>query len=337
MRDWDALNRRCHRSPLLQSWFLLPALRHFGSGRETVAVRRNPDGQVKSMLLLAPARGVRCGTFKPSQTPVSPVLLAPGEDLLETTRSLLKALPRRILGIHLMHCDERLIAIPKSAPDVEVTIHMETGSTFIGEKFFDYYSRIPARARQNLERRIRKAEKEVGIVSLQIWESADQIDEFLKLYSETELKGWKGKAGTAVQSGSPQGNFYRDILAAAAEQKNLRIFVLMFGSRPVAQQIAIDFEGITYFLKTTFDEDFRFYSPGSIQHHKILEWSHAQIPPTRDFEIYGEIKQSTAPFITSRRHIYHLTIFRTRMIQPALTGWRWLKEKMVSRRRRTAS
>jgi len=337
VRDWDDLNRRSHRSPLLQTWFLLPALRHFGTGNETVAVRRDGDDQVCAMLLLSPPRGTRRRAFKPSQIPISPILLAPGEDLVETIRSLLKVLPRSILGIHLMHCDERLIAMPEAALDVEVTVHMETGSTFIGQNFSDYHARIPVRARQNLERRIRKAEKEVGTVTLQVCGDAARIDEFLELYSATELKGWKGKAGTAIRPESSQGHFYRDILTAAAGQGSLRTFVLMFGSTPVAQQIAIDFEGITYFLKTTFDGDFRAYSPGSIQHHRILEWSHAQTPPTRDSEIYGEIKQSTAPFITSQRRVYHLTVFRYGVMRPALDLWRRMKKSATSDHRPSIS
>lgn len=337
IRNWDELNRRSHRSPLLQSWFLLPALKYFGNGRETVAVQKGNDDQIRAMILLSPFNGLRCNLFKPSQVPISTILLTPGEDLLETIRSLLKALPPQILAINLMHCDERLISMPKNESDMEITLHMETGSTFIGKNFSDYYSTIPARARQNLERRTRKAENEVGTVSLQVWHRTDQIDEFVKLYSRTEMKGWKGKAGTAIRFDGAQGNFYRDILKILAEQEKLRMFVLMFGNTPVAQQIAIDFEGITYFLKTTFDEDFRVYSPGSIQRHRILEWSHNQIPSTRDFEIYGEIKQSTAPFITSRRRIYHLTVFRSAVVPKVLVLYRWLKKAGRSHRNDSTS
>lgn len=276
-------------------------------------------------MLLSPERKLRCSTFKPSQLPVSPVLIAPGEDLLETGRSLLNALPKRILGIQLMQCDERLIAMPKAVSDAEVSIYMETGSTFIGSNFSEYHSRLPPQARKNLERRIRKAEKEIGEVTLQVWNTIDRIDEFMEIYSRTETEGWKGKAGTAVQLNSPQGHFYRDILIASAKRNDLLMFVLTFGGQPVAERITLCQDGIIYILKTAFNENFGPYSPGSVQRHLLMKWGSQQQPAFRDFEIYGEIKQSTAPFITSQRNLYHLTIFRSRLLRDCLHLYRRIR------------
>ncbi|GAA4404877.1 GNAT family N-acetyltransferase [Quisquiliibacterium transsilvanicum] len=329
-RAWDELNRRGCRSPLIQSWFLLPALRHFGTGEELVAIgRREPDTPAAMMLLTRPA-ALRCEGFQPSQAPLAAVLLAPGEDVADAARSLLRALPGTVLALTLLHLDERFVAMPAAAPDVEISPRFETGAIFVGHDFADYYAAIPTRARKNLERRLRKAEAEIGPASLQVWESAERIDEFLHLYSDTESRGWKGEAGTAVGFDDAQGLFYRDMLRAAAERGDLRMFVLMFGDRPAAQQIAIDCDGITYFLKTTYDESLSAYAPGVIQRYLILEWSQTREPPTRDFEIYGQVKEAIAPFITGTRHVYHLTVLRYRAIKAPLGLVRWVKRRAAS-------
>jgi len=332
MRAWDELNRRGCRSPLIQSWFLLPALQHFGTGDELVAIgRREPDTPAAMMLLTRPA-ALRCEGFQPSQAPLAAMLLAPGEDVADATRSLLRALPGTVLALTLLHLDERFVAMPATAPDVEISPRFETGAIFVGLDFADYYAAIPVRARKNLERRIRKAEAEIGPATLQVWESAERIDEFLHLYSDTESRGWKGEAGTAVGFDDAQGLFYRDMLRAAAERGALRMFVLMFGDRPAAQQIAIECEGITYFLKTTYDESLGAYAPGVIQRYLILKWSQTREPPARDFEIYGQVKEAIAPFITGTRQMYHLTVFRYGLLRWPLAGLRWSRRLAQSKK-----
>lgn len=328
-RAWDELNRRGCRSPLIQSWFLLPALQHFGTGNELVAIgRREPDAAAAMILLTTPA-ALRCEGFQPSQAPLATVLLAPGEDVADAMRSLLRALPRSVLALTLLHLDERLIAMPAAARDVEISPRFETGAIFVGRDFADYYAAIPVRARKNLERRLRKAETEIGTPSLQVWEAPERIDEFLHLYSDTESRGWKGEAGTAVGFDDAQGLFYRDLLRAAAQHGALRMFVLMFGDRPAAQQIAIDHDGITYFLKTTYDESLSAYAPGVIQRFLILEESKTREPTTRDFEIYGQVKEAIAPFITSTRHVYHLIVLRYGFLRWALAATRLVRRLAI--------
>lgn len=328
-RRWDELNRCGCRSPLIQSWFLIPALERFGTGKEIVAIgQRGPDEAV--MALLAPPAVLRCEGFQPSQAPLATLLLAPGESVADAARSLVKALPRKVLALTLQHLDERFVAMPPTASDIEVLPRFATGSIFIGQDFDDYYARIPSRPRKNLERRLRKAEAELGPVTLQVWDSPSRIDEFLHLYSDTETRGWKGAAGTAVGFDDAQGRFYRDLLEAAARQGCLRMFVLMLGERPAAQQIVIQCDGIIYFLKTTYDESLAAYAPGVIQRYLILRWSHAQHPPVRDFEIYGQVKEAIAPFITSTRSMYHLTVFRYGILRSPLEALRWLRRRAAS-------
>lgn len=310
VNSWDQLNRRGARSPLTQSWFLLPALDHFGTGHETVAIGRNDKGDIVAMMLLNQPSHLRCNGFQPSQTPLASVLLAPGENIADAGRSLIRALPREVFVLTFLHLDERLIAMPPAARDLEVSPRFETGAIATGTHFPDYYEKIPRKARKNSERRIRKATAEVGAPQLTVWTTPDRIDEFLHLYSDSEVRGWKGAAGSAVRLDDAQGQFYRDLLYAAAERQALRMYLLSFGGRPAAQQIAIEWEGIVYLLKTTYDETLTPYAPGIIQRHFILEWSHAQQPPERDFETYGHITEATAPFMTSQRFIYHLSVLR---------------------------
>lgn len=330
VRDWDDLNRRGCRSPLTQSWFLLPALRRFGNGTETVAIGRRGAETPSVMALLDAPAAMRCKGFHPSQAPLAALLLAPGENAADAMRSLIRALPVNVLALTLQHLDERLMSLPPAAMDIEVEPRFETGSIFIGRSFDAYYAEMPVRPRKNLERRQRKAEAELGPIALEVWTDEARIDAFLRLYSDTEQKGWKGAAGTAVGVDDPQGLFYRDLLTEAARRGALRMFVLTMGGRAAAQQIAIEQDGIVYFLKTTYDESLGAYAPGVIQRFMILRWSHAQQPPVRDFEIYGQVKEAIAPFITGTRMMYHLTVFRNGALRGPLLLLRRLRRAVGS-------
>lgn len=330
VKEWDRLNERSFRSPLLQSWFLLPALDRFGTGGESVAIGERKQGAIAAMVLLKRPARLRCEGFQPSQTPLATALVDPGESVAAVTRSLIRALPAYVLAVTLLHLDERFMAMPSPAYDLEITPRFETGSIAIAPDFSDYYAQIPIRARKNLERRIRKATTEVGPVCLDVWTAPDRIDEFLRLYSNSEMRGWKGTAGSAVRLDDTQGRFYRDLLQAAAKTQALRMFILRFGERPAAQQIAIEFDGITYFLKTTYDEALAPYAPGVIQRYMILQWSHAQSPSVRNFEIYGQIKEAIAPFVTGRRFIFHLTVLRHGALRSPLERLRSLRRLVGS-------
>lgn len=325
--EWDQLNERGFRSPLLQSWFLLPALDRFGTGQEFIAIGERTRGAVAAMALLNRPARLRCEGFQPAQAPLATALLDPSENVVDATRSLIRALPAYVLAVTLLHVDERFVPMPPPARDLEITPHFETGSIATGPHFADYYATIPMRARKNLERRIRKATAEVGPVCLDVWTAPERIDEFLRLYSNSEMRGWKGAAGSAVRLDDSQGGFYRDMLQAAAKEQALRMFLLRFGDRPAAQQIAIESAGITYFLKTTYDEALAPYAPGVIQRYMILEWSHAQDPSVRNFEIYGQIKEAIAPFVTDQRFIFHLTVLRHGALRSPLELLRSLRRR----------
>jgi hypothetical protein len=96
------------------------------------------------------------------------------------------------------------------------------------------------------------------------------------------------------------------------------MFVLMLGDRAAAQQIAIDFDGLTYVLKSTYDESLGGYAPSVIQQHLILKWGESRKPPTRDLEIQGHLSETTAPLVTTKRQIYDLTVIRSRALRAPL-------------------
>src|SRR4029077_4312903 len=84
--DWNALNATAGDLPFLRSEFLVPALREFGTGSETLVTFGPGDGDYSAMGMLRRVRPGMWETFQPSQLPLGAFLLrngTPVEGVLE--------------------------------------------------------------------------------------------------------------------------------------------------------------------------------------------------------------------------------------------------------------
>jgi len=307
---WDALDASGWRTPMLASWFVLPAIQHFGSGAELVAVGTRRGGLVVSMAILSPVSPLRWEVFQPAQLPMAALLMSSGERFDRIAPSLLRALPWTVAALTFAHLDSELVPMPASARQIDVKEHMLTGTITVGPSFEAYYRSRSASLRKNVEKRRRKAESLYGPAELEVWTDAGRVDEFIRLYSATETSGWKGRAGTSVQLDDPQGRFYRDVLLSAAARGAARMIVLRFGAQAVAQYLAIEEDEVVYLMKTSYDETFSAFGPGVIQRLLTLQWGASRPPPVQRYEIYGRVNESQRPFLTGTRPVYHATVFR---------------------------
>jgi CelD/BcsL family acetyltransferase involved in cellulose biosynthesis len=328
--DWEALNRQNFDTPLLAAHMLLPALKHFGTGRLRVATGRR-DARVVAMAIVLPTSSkFKWAAFQPPQLPISALIMQKGERLDDVAMSLLHALPWTALAFFLSQLDSDLFAKASDAAHLEVKTYIETGTITLPEPPADYFASRPASLRQNIAKRTRRATVEIGEPRLEVLESADAVDAYLALYSSTEASGWKGRANSAVRVDDRQGAFYRDMLTQAAAAGEARMFTLKFGSVPVAQLIAIEHAGVLYLMKTTYDERYKALAPGVLQRMHVLQWAAARSTPIRRAEIYGRLNESQRPFITGSREIFQATYFRHRVV-------RWFRDAIRARQREQGS
>lgn len=122
---------------------------------------------------------------------------------------------------------------------------------------------LSAARRKSLRRRRRKVEAAHGPFSLRILSpSPATLAEPLSQMFRVEAAGWKGRAGTAIQTDPRQRAFYHDYAQAAAARGLLRLCFLDIGGTPAAAQLAVEAQGTLWSIKTGYDDRFAEASPG---------------------------------------------------------------------------
>jgi CelD/BcsL family acetyltransferase involved in cellulose biosynthesis len=88
---------------------------------------------------------------------------------------------------------------------------------------------------------------------------------------ELEAAGWKGTAGTAMNSRPDTERFYRALVARASDLGWLRLSTLLLDGRLVAFQLCLQHGDARHLLKLGFDENLSECSPGNVLQLKVLQ------------------------------------------------------------------
>lgn len=312
--QWDSLNQSTWDSPLLAASMLVPALEHLSTNTQKVATARR-GSRIVAMAIVHPRSSFVWEVFQPSQLPLAAFIVSPDEHFGHVAHTLLNTLPPWVLAFSATHLDVKMLPEPTDTHRCEVRSHMTTGAIEFPDDATEYFASRSASLRQNVNRRTRRAAEDIGQPRLDVLTDEASVDPYMALYAETESRGWKGHASTAVRFDNVQGTFYRELLRRAARVGYARMFVLRFGEVPVAQQIAIAYRGALYLLKTTYDERFKAYAPGVLQRMHVVRWASTQHPRINRLELYGKLSEWQRPFVTSKRKIYHATFFRFQSIK----------------------
>lgn len=131
---------------------------------------------------------------------------------------------------------------------------------------------MKTKARQNLNRRRRKF-SELGDVSYSIASSSEDTASALHEYIELEAAGWKGGKGSlrgqnkvplAIALNPSKQRFYEGAIAALSERGLIEIFCLRLNGELVAARVWVVLNDCCYALKTSYDERYDKYSPGTL-------------------------------------------------------------------------
>jgi CelD/BcsL family acetyltransferase involved in cellulose biosynthesis len=122
--------------------------------------------------------------------------------------------------------------------------------------------RLSASRRKRLRRARRALERELGAPlatpDVAGGDPGDALERFLTL----ERSGWKGRAGTAIDSDPADGRFFRAAMASFAARGRLRIWALGAGGVDVASMCAVEAGDGLFHLKIAHDEAYARFSPG---------------------------------------------------------------------------
>jgi CelD/BcsL family acetyltransferase involved in cellulose biosynthesis len=269
--EWSTLTARLSAPPHLQSGWAEAWWRAFGLGTPELRVLRRA-GRLVGVLPIARRN-------KLLESPAN--YHTPGFGLLAEDPSAAAA-----LSAELFSDDPTHVSLTSLDPDSESLDMFRLAAEaagyrvvirpFIRSLYLDVrgnweeYERDLSR---NLLRDLRKSSRSLGCegkVSVGIMRGGEQLDDCLREAFVVEASGWKGAAGTAIQSDPRTQRFYTAIGRWAAERGTLRLYTLRVDRRPLAMCFALQEHGVCHLLKAGYDPAFGGYSPGKLLMHAMF-------------------------------------------------------------------
>lgn len=307
--DWDALNGRCGDLPFLSAYCLGAALDQFGSGRESLFLRH--DGpELTAGVVLTPARAFKQGLFQPSQLPLGACLLDRTLAVDQVGRELLSALSPRVLALDFTQLDPWLCPRPADTRRGTTTDYIDTGWIDLVGDFDAYWRARGKNLRENLRKQRRKLSETGMVCRMHVHDDPATAASALRRYGALESSGWKAREGTAVAPDNLQGRFYAAVLRSACERGEGRVYEYTFGEQTVAMELCLLRGDTLIILKTAYDETVdRVFSPASLLRQEQMQHLFAEARIKR-VEFYGRFMEWHGRWTSSRRTLYHLTVFR---------------------------
>lgn len=274
--QWDNLAAAASEAnAFYESWFLLPSLREFGRDIPLFAVFSGEE----LIGLLPVSRELRYGRWPvpniqnwmhPNMFLGAP-LVRSGYELPFWQALFLKMDAQPGLGLFLhIHClpvDGTLAKAMHIVADADerhhALVHLQERAFLQSGKSAEEYYLETMRGKKRKE--LRRQRKRLGELGNIVFSRSDGktglnrwCDEFLVL----ESKGWKGKEGSALDCTENTRCLLYDVLRGAAAQGRLELLDLRLDGRPLAMLVNFLTPPGSFSFKTSFDEDYRQYSPG---------------------------------------------------------------------------
>lgn len=309
--EWDRINLSRHNHILLDSRFIRPLLKHFGSDRVLLGV--SDDSQLPGMALVCKTRLGMWETFQPSQAPIGPFLLGRSDQTGASLLGIMRSLPGVCVQFAVLQQDPDFSALPNGAPDsrFEAMNYVQTGRLRMNGPFEEYWLGRSKDLRDNLARRQRRLQKEGRTPELVVFRDASSMARCLREYGRMESSGWKAEGGTAIDKENAQGLFYQDVLESFADVGEAFVYELQLNGTVIGSELYLGRGSMMVGLKTTYDESLRTISPGFLMKYEILRRLFSE-GTFKNVEFYGRVMEWHSKWITEVRDMYHLSAFRNR-------------------------
>lgn len=306
--EWDLLNQSQHNHVLLDSRFIRPLLKHFGS--DNVLLGISEDSKHPGMALVARKKMGIWETFQPSQAPIGPFLLGYSDQTGASLLDIMRSLPAVCVQFAVLQQDPDFSPLPSAEPDsrFEALNYVQTGRLRVQGAFEEYWQGRNKDLRDNLARRQRRLQKEGRMPELVVHRATSSMARCLLEYGRMESVGWKAQGGTAIGGDNAQGLFYRDVMESFAELGEAFVYELQLNGAVIGSELYLGRANMLVGLKTTYDEAFRTISPGFLMKYEIIRRIFSE-GTFRNVEFYGRVMEWHSKWINEVRNMYHLSVW----------------------------
>lgn len=139
-----------------------------------------------------------------------------------------------------------------------------------GEKYSDYLKNRSNKFRNYLKRKTKKLYSIGNVECVGIDKIKDPNIAFNYLM-EVEKKSWKNTHGTAITSIKKQKIFYDLLSKYTFENGWLHLYFLNIDKSPIAYNLGLIHNDTYLYLKTSYDENYRSYSPSTVLRAQMIE------------------------------------------------------------------
>jgi CelD/BcsL family acetyltransferase involved in cellulose biosynthesis len=308
--EWDRLNHRGPRSPVLTAMFVAPLLKEFGTGNEILAVCGQPN--LVAAAILQRRAQVGWETFQPSQAPLGAWIQAPEVNTEELALSLINVLPGYGLALGITQLDPELVGRPGNSAALQTVDYIQTSRISIRGSFDEYWALRGKNLRHNLKRQRNQLARQGVEFHVDVVTSCLEVAAGMAEYSRLETAGWKAETGTAVRSDDAQGRFYTQLLQEHCAHGRGRIYRFWLGGEVVATDLCIDNGETLVILKTCYNEAIPNLSPALLLREEYFrELFGAGISR---IEFYGKLMDWHTKWSDEIRTLYHINCYRSALI-----------------------
>lgn len=325
---WQSLNDRFFNGhPLLDVMFIRPLLDCFGGKNLYLAIHKN-DHQVTAAILIERTGLGVWQLFSPSQSSIAPIIMDPNMDGKADfeIRNLAKELPGAVWLIDFLKLDPDVLDLQNYLKEDswERLAYSKTVNINVEGDFDSYWSDRGKKQRQNINRPLKKLERQGLVPELLHITNYNEIEDAIKIHAELEGGGWKGKQGTAILKDNIQGKFYTQMLQNFAKLSGAYICQLIVHDRVIASLLNIYQNGMMVILKTSYCESMAEYSPGRLIDYLMLP-AVFKNKAVKVIELYTNASSTDEKWATGSRELYHLNFYLSPLSRCLIHLFRFVK------------
>jgi CelD/BcsL family acetyltransferase involved in cellulose biosynthesis len=314
--QWEGLNQRLGKSPLLGEKFVSACLKSFSDGTEQIGLCHHRGRNTIVAASIGSQTGLaQWGTLQVSQAPLGFWLSEPTLPLPALLGSLADALGVRALVLSVAKLDPELVPGNGVQDDrLRIDPYIPTARIVVDRSWDDYFASRGKNLRNN-HRKAKKKASDAGLaIRLHLGQTREELVAAVSRYGSLEALSWKAEGGTAITESNDQALFYADALGALAESGQARAYTLYIGDKPAAVDLCVLAGDVLIVLKTTYSLEFKELSPASLLRELYFSrlFEEGNI---RRIEFYGRVMDWHRRWTDDIRTMYHVTWFKYRFVR----------------------
>ncbi|MWV27687.1 GNAT family N-acetyltransferase [Erythrobacter sp. GH3-10] len=283
---WDALAQcAAEPNPFYESWYLLPSLRALDRRGDVTLLTLQANGQLAGLMPVLRTRDYYGHPIPHLRNWLHPncfcgqPLVAKGleQEFWQALLAWCDGHAGLSLFLHLSHAPAhgplrsalKSVLAGEARPAAEV-MREERAMLHTAQPAEDYFAQsVSAKKRKELRRQHRRLAEE-GDLSVERLTDYSQVAEWTRDFLELESRGWKGDAGSALNSDHDTRAIFQHAIAGAAARGRLERLAIRLDGRPIAMLATFTTGRHAFSFKTAYDEDYARFSPGVLLQRENL-------------------------------------------------------------------